>query len=68
MRARALGQISSQDEPLTPSLRARRVFEERLSFSPRQADARALLERVLKAERAGQMDEAESLADRLGSM
>jgi hypothetical protein len=63
-----MGQISSQDEPLTPSLRARRVFEERLSFSPRQADARALLERVLKAERAGQMDEAESLADRLGSM
>jgi len=39
-------------------MRARRVFEERLSFSPRRADARALLEQVLNAERAGRIDEA----------
>lgn len=62
------GQIASVAEPSTPSMRARRVFEERLSFSPRRADARALLEQVLNAERAGRIDEAESLADRLGSM
>jgi hypothetical protein len=62
------GQIASVPEPPTPSVRARRVFEERLSFSPRSADARALLEQVLTAERAGRIDEAESLADRLGSM
>ena len=62
------GQIVSVADPASPSVRARRDFEERLSFSPRRADARALLEQVVNAERAGRMDEAESLADRLGSM
>ena len=39
------------------------------SASPRKrADAQALLEQVVNAERAGRIDEAESLADRLGSM
>jgi hypothetical protein len=62
------GKIAPVAEPATPSLRARRIFEERLSFSPRRADARALLEQVVNAERAGRIDEAEALADRLGSM
>jgi hypothetical protein len=63
-----LGQISSTSAPTTPSMRARRTYEERLSFSPKRADAQALLEQVVNAERAGRIDEAESLADRLGSM
>ena len=62
------GQIPSASAPTTPSMRARRAYEERLSFSPKRADAQALLEQVVNAERAGRIDEAESLADRLGSM
>jgi hypothetical protein len=62
------GQISPTSAPATPSMRARRAYEERLSFSPKRADAQALLEQVVNAERAGRIDEAESLADRLGSM
>jgi hypothetical protein len=62
------GQISPTSTPATPSMRARRAYEERLSFSPKRADAQALLEQVVNAERAGRIDEAESLADRLGSM
>jgi hypothetical protein len=62
------GQVAAASAPTTPSMRARRVYEERLSFSPKRADAQALLEQVVNAERAGRIDEAESLADRLGSM
>jgi hypothetical protein len=62
------GQVAAASAPTTPSMRARQVYEERLSFSPKRADAQALLEQVVNAERAGRIDEAESLADRLGSM
>jgi hypothetical protein len=55
-------------EPATPAARARRLFEERLSFSPRRDDARKLMDQVLAAERAGRLDEAASLADRLAAM
>jgi hypothetical protein len=63
-----LGQIPSAAEPPTPAMRARRLFEERLSFSPRRDDARKLVDQVLAAERAGRLDEAASLADRLAAM
>jgi hypothetical protein len=62
------GQVASASAPATPSMRAQQVYEERLSFSPKRAHAQALLEQVVNAERAGRIDEAESLADRLGSM
>jgi hypothetical protein len=62
------GQVAPASAPITPSMRARQAYEERLSFSPKRADAQALLEQVVNAERAGRIDEAESLADRLGSM
>jgi hypothetical protein len=63
-----MGQIPSASEPATPAMRARRLFEERLSFSPRRDDARKLVDQVLAAERAGRLDEATSLADRLAAM
>ena len=63
-----LGQIPAASEPATPAVRARRLFEERLSFSPRRDDARKLVDRVLAAERAGRLDEATSLADKLAAM
>ncbi len=56
------------EQPPTPSMRARRLYDERLSFSPRRDDARALLDQVVSAERAGRIDEASSLADRLAAM
>ncbi|MDX6545311.1 MAG: hypothetical protein QOG02_1085 [Gaiellales bacterium] len=68
LEARALGQIPAAAEPATPAVRARRLFEERLSFSPRRDDARKLVDQVLAAERAGRLDEAASLADRLAAM
>ena len=68
MRANSRVRSPSESAPATPSMRARRAFEERLSFSPKRADAEALLEQVVNAERAGRMDEAESLANRLGAM
>jgi hypothetical protein len=55
-------------EPATPATRARMLYSERLNFSPMRDEARALVERVVDAERAGRMDEASSLADRLASM
>jgi hypothetical protein len=56
------------EPPPTPSMRARRLYDERLSFSPRRDDARALLDQVVSAERAGRIDEASTLADRLAAM
>jgi hypothetical protein len=60
-------------EPARPAAttiygRARRTFEERLAFSPRRDDARALLDQIARAERDGNTDEAKRLADRLGKM
>lgn len=63
-----LGQTPQASEPPTPAVRARRLFEERLSFSPRRDDARKLVDQVLAAERAGRLDEATSLADKLAAM
>jgi hypothetical protein len=63
-----LGGTPAAAEPATPAMRARRLFEERLSFSPRRDDARKLMDQVLAAERAGRLDEAASLADRLAAM
>ncbi len=54
--------------PPTPSVRARRRYEEQLSFSPMRDEARKLVEQVTGAERAGRVDEASALADRLDAM
>jgi hypothetical protein len=55
-------------ESPTPAARARSLYAERLSFSPMRDEARALVEQVVTAERAGEIDKASSLADRLAAM
>lgn len=54
--------------PPTAYSRARRVFDERLAFSPRRDDARLLLEQIARAEQEGRTDEASRLAERLAGM
>jgi hypothetical protein len=54
--------------PATAYGRARRVFEERLAFSPRRDDAKQLLDQIARAEDEGRPDEAGRLADRLADM
>jgi hypothetical protein len=48
--------------------RARRVFEERLAYSPHRDDAKRLLEQIARAEHEGNADEASRLAERLAAM
>jgi hypothetical protein len=57
-----------QPGPVTAYGSARRLFEERLAFSPRRDDAKRLLDQIARAEREGRSDEASRLADRLAEM
>jgi hypothetical protein len=54
--------------PSTTYGRARRVFEERLAYSPQRDDAKRLLEQIARAEQEGNADEASRLAERLAAM
>jgi hypothetical protein len=54
--------------PVTPADAARRVFAERLAYSPKRDDARALLDELARAEREGRDGDVASLAARIDAM
>ncbi len=51
----------------SPAGRARRIFQERLAYSPRRAEAQKLIDQIEAMQRSGRNDEAEALVRRLAS-
>jgi hypothetical protein len=56
------------DEPATPAAAARRVFRERLAFSPQKEDAQRLLDDLARAEREGRDDDVTRRAEQISAM
>lgn len=52
----------------SPAARARDIYAQRLSFSPRAADARAVVDEVVKLDAAGKHREADQLVRKLEQM
>ena len=52
----------------SPAARARDIYAQRLSFSPRAADARSIVDEVVKLDAAGKHREADRLVRRLEQM
>lgn len=52
----------------SPAARARDIYAQRLSFSPRAADARSIVDEVVKLDAAGNHHEADRLVRRLEQM
>src|SRR5205823_500955 len=49
----------------TPAARARRVFQERLAYSPRRDEARHLLDEIARAEHDGRTADVDDLTARI---
>jgi hypothetical protein len=49
----------------SPAVRARKAYHDRLAYSPRREEARALVERIAELEQKGETDEAEQLVTQL---
>ena len=54
--------------PATPAAAARRVFAERLAYSPKREDAKRLLDEIARAEREGRDEDVASLAAQIDAM
>ncbi|MDX6522531.1 MAG: hypothetical protein QOI17_44 [Gaiellales bacterium] len=54
--------------PATPAAAARRVFAERLAYSPKREDAKRLLDEIARAEREGRDQDVASLAAQIDAM
>ena len=52
----------------SPAARARKDYHDRLAYSPRRDEARALVERIAELEQAGETGEAEQLAAQLAEL
>jgi len=51
--------------PETSAARARRVFQERLAYSPRRDEARRLLDEIARAEHDGRTGDIDELTARI---
>ena len=67
-RAPVTPQPPADPKPATTSATARRVFQERLAYSPKRDEARRLLDEIARAEREGRADDAAALAAQLDVM
>lgn len=68
----AVPTVAETSEPApetgSPSARARRIYAERLSFSPRAGVAKTVVDEVVRLEREGKAQEADALVQQLHAM
>jgi hypothetical protein len=60
--------VAADGSEASPAARARRDYHDRLAYSPRRDEARALVERIAELEQAGDTAEAEQLVAQLSDL